>query len=237
MNIAQFLITMTLLLILITFFPLIIDTKFTNYLSISVLALLTMFFVISMQFAININTESKNLDLWLHTPSSFRELIIIKILFYLFMGFIFSLIISIYQWIVISLFHNELTIHFIPLFLAINILSILFHFFFISNMLLIMYVILLLKKYILHFSYIIIFVLLFIVSIFFYIIVSSNTYDELFTTGYNFIQLIELPALLNEPIYRVFKNFLYLNELLLSLVISIVIICLTIPSLERVLKR
>lgn len=237
MNYAQFLITLTLLVIFITCFPFISTFKFNDYLSLSLVALFAMILIIPIQFILNLRNETKNVDLWLHTTSSFRELILSKIVFYLIISTLFSLTISIYQLIIIGIYHQEKAIQFVPLYFSLNLLLVLYHFSMFNGMLLVIYFILLLNKYIGNFAYLVV-----LIGVIIFIIIQNNLiqttlYIDIFESGFNFTQLIQLPEIYTDTILYEIKKFLYVKEIVLSLTLSILIMHFIITPLERVFKR
>lgn len=239
---AQFLFSIIALLLLICSFPIFLKRWNLNFdlndYSLLIFTIVIVFsIVVSIQFANNIRNESENIDIWLHSPASFRELIVVKMIYYLLNIFIIFSILAVYMLTLIRLTYDTSVIQFIPLFFFIGLFLTVMVFTSLIIFIFFMTILIFLKRYSNFLAYLLTITLFCLYCWTSLAISTSPIYSEFLMSGFNLINVIPLPAASVPTLKYEFQEFFYMREFFFTTSIYLIIGHFSVSWLERVLKR
>lgn len=239
---AQFLFSVVGLLLFLSSFPFVLkrwNVNFTlfDYSLLTFTIVIIFSIVVSIQFANNIRNESKNIDIWLHSPASFRELVVVKMVYYLLNIFILFTILAIYMLILIRLTYDTSVIQFIPLFFFVGFFLMIMVFTSLIILIIFMTILIFLKRYFNFFAYVITIVLFIMYCWASLVITDSTMYSNILMNGFNLIDVIPLPEMSAAILKYEFHDFFFIREFLFTTFLYLVVGHFSVTWLERVLKR
>lgn len=239
---AQFLFSIVGLLLFLSCFPFVlkrwnIHFDLYDYSMLVFIIIVILSIVVSIQFANNIRNESKNIDIWLHSTASFRELIVVKMVYYLLNIFIIFMILAVYMLILIRLTNDVSVIPFIPLFFFIGFFLMVMVFTSLIILIVFMTILIFLKRYFNYFAYLLT-ILLFIFYCWASLAITDSTiYTQNLMSGFNLLEVISLPKASAPTLKMEFQEFFYMREFFFTTSIYLLIGHFSVSWLERVLKR
>jgi hypothetical protein len=219
-----------------------IDSSIHQETTIFMMALIVCFFsfiIVCIQFFTNLKRELQHVDIWLHNPAPFYELLGAKGLFSLLTSLILNLIMSFEAVIAASIVSHFSLLTDLKFIVGMTFLSVCVLFCILPFTLLMFSCYVKLKKWIGKFSVITVLIVLFGIIYGISEITSTSIYNELFLTGMKSSGWIDNSI---EPITQIFGTRIlgddvYLREDLLSLIISVLMIIVGIKWCKKVVTE
>lgn len=196
----------------------------------------SLFFLIPIQFALNLRQECKNRDVWLHTPSPFWQLIAAKVVYYLVNTIALFAVIALSLLTSLRLTQNTSVIDFIPIIFSTALISIYDLLTVIIFILIAALLVLFFKRYIGRFAYFLTFVLMSLLIWLQIGLEESSFFKNYIYNGINLLDYMPLPKLYDITIYNELAEFFYVKDIFLNFIIYAVIVHFITKWLERVIK-
>lgn len=219
-----------------------IDSSIHQETTIFIMALMVCIFsfiIVCVQFFTNLKRELQHVDIWLHNPSPFYELLGAKGLFSLLTSIILNLIMSFEAVVIASTASDISLLAELKFIVGMIFLSACFLFCLLPLTLLMFSCYVKLKKWIGKFSIIIVLIIFFGIIYGMSEITSSSIYKELFLTGKKSSEWIGNSI---EPITQIFGttvlgDAIYVREDLLSFIVSVLMIIVSVKWCKKVVTE